>query len=138
MTWSILARDPATGANSINVIAPTVAAADQLATRLKALPQVNTAMTIDTFIPADQPAKLALIADVAKALDPVLTLEPRAAPSDADVVEALNLRAGDLGVAVPAVGGGRSRVFGSGGGVWHYRDANPGSLPGTTRSWRNL
>ena len=99
-TYLDLRRDPATGANSINVVAPSVAAVDGLAARLKALPQVNTAMTIDTFIPADQPAKLAMIADVAKALDPVLGLAPRPAPSDADVVEALNLRAGDLSRAV--------------------------------------
>jgi hopanoid biosynthesis associated RND transporter like protein HpnN len=99
-TYLDLRRDPATGANSINVVAPSVAAAEALADRLKALPQVGNAMTIDTFIPADQPAKLAMIADMAKALDPVLGLAPRPAPSDEDVVETLNLRAGDLARAV--------------------------------------
>ena len=53
-------------------------------------------MTIDTFVPSDQPAKLALIAEAAKTLDPVLALPPRAAPTDEEIVGALNLRADAL------------------------------------------
>jgi uncharacterized protein len=48
-----------------------------MAQRLKTLPQVRTVMSIDTFVPSDQPAKLALIAGAAKALGPVLALPPR-------------------------------------------------------------
>jgi hopanoid biosynthesis associated RND transporter like protein HpnN len=99
-TYLDLRRDPATGANSINVLAPSVQAADEIAGRLKALPQVGTAMTVDTFIPGDQPAKLALIAEAAKALDPVLALPAREAPTDEEIVEALNLRADALTRAV--------------------------------------
>jgi hopanoid biosynthesis associated RND transporter like protein HpnN len=95
-TYLDLRRDPATGANSINLLAPSAQAADELARRLKALPQIGDVMTIDTFVPGDQEAKLALIADAAKALDPVLALPARGAPTDEEIVAALKQRAGDL------------------------------------------
>ena len=46
-------------------------------------------MTIADFIPADQPEKLALIAQAAAVLNPVLRVPPRPAPTDADNVAAL-------------------------------------------------
>ena len=92
-TYLDLRRDPATGANSINMLAASPQAADEMAQRLKASPQVGTVRTIDSFIPADQEAKLALIAAAAKALDPVLALPARPAPTDTETVEALELRA---------------------------------------------
>ena len=95
-TYLDLRRDPATGANSINMLAASVQAADEMAKRLKASPQVGTVRTIDSFIPADQDAKLALIAEAAKALDPVLALPARPAPTDEEIVAALKQRAGDL------------------------------------------
>jgi hopanoid biosynthesis associated RND transporter like protein HpnN len=95
-TYLDLRRDPTTGANAINIAAPSVPAAAEIAQRLKALPEVNTVTTIESFVPGDQAAKLALIADAAKALDPVLNLPVRAAPTDAEIVEALELRAGAL------------------------------------------
>jgi uncharacterized protein len=95
-TYLDLRRDPATGANSINMLAASVPAADEMARRLKASPQVGTVRTIDSFIPADQEAKLALIAEAAKALDPVLALPARTAPTDEEIVAALKQRAGDL------------------------------------------
>jgi len=67
-----------------------------MARRLKASPQVGTVRTIDSFVPADQEAKLASIAAAAKALDPVLALPARPAPTDEEIVAALKQRAGDL------------------------------------------
>ena len=95
-TYLDLRRDPATGANSINMLAASVKAADEMASRLKASPQVGTVRTIDSFVPADQEAKLASIAAAAKALDPVLALPARPAPTDEEIVAALKQRAGDL------------------------------------------
>src|SRR6516162_4134503 len=95
-TYLDLRRDPAMGANSINMVAPSEQAADEMARRLKTLPQVRTVTTMDSFVPSDQPAKLALIAQAAKTLAPVLALPSRAAPTDQEIVEALNLRAGAL------------------------------------------
>jgi uncharacterized protein len=95
-TYLDLRRDPTTGANAINIAAPSVQAAGEIALRLRALPEVNTATTIESFVPGDQTAKLALIADAAKVLDPVLNLPARPAPTDAEIVEALELRADGL------------------------------------------
>jgi hopanoid biosynthesis associated RND transporter like protein HpnN len=95
-TYLDLRRDPTTGTNAINIAAPSVQAAADIAQKLKALPEVNTVTTIQTFVPGDQTTKLALIAEAAKVLDPVLALPARPAPTDAEVVEALNLRADGL------------------------------------------
>src|ERR1700722_13307001 len=95
-TYLDLRRDPATGINAINIAAPSVQAAGEIAQKLRALPEVNRVTTIESFVPADQTAKLALIADAAKVLDPVLALPARAAPTDAEIVEALELRADGL------------------------------------------
>jgi uncharacterized protein len=88
-TYLDLRRDPSTGASSVNVLVPSVAAADRAARRLKAVPEVDRVMTIADFIPADQPEKLAMIAEAAVALNPVLRAPPRPPPTDADNVEAL-------------------------------------------------
>jgi uncharacterized protein len=88
-TYLDLRRDQTTGANAVNVLAPSRDAAEQMKSRLKALPQVARAMTIEDFIPGDQSEKLALIGDAAAALDPVLDVPARPAPTDADNVAAL-------------------------------------------------
>jgi hopanoid biosynthesis associated RND transporter like protein HpnN len=88
-TYLDLRRDPKVGANSVNVLLPSTAAADQAAQRLKALPEVDRVTTIADFVPPDQPDKLAMIAEAATALNPVLRAPPRPAPTDADNVEAL-------------------------------------------------
>ncbi len=88
-TYLDLRRDPNVGANSINLLVPSNAAADEATRRLKALPQVEKVMTIADFIPADQPEKLAMIAQAAAALNPVLRAPPRPTPTDEDNVAAL-------------------------------------------------
>jgi uncharacterized protein len=95
-TYLDLRRDPTTGINAINIAAPSVRAAAESAARLKALPEVNTVKTIESFVPGDQTAKLALIAEAAKVLDPVLDLPPRPAPTDAEIAETLEPRADAL------------------------------------------
>jgi hopanoid biosynthesis associated RND transporter like protein HpnN len=95
-TYLDLRRDPTTGANAINIAAPSVGAAGEIAQKLEVLPEVNKVTTIASFVPGDQTAKLALIADAAKVLDPVLGLPARPAPTDAEIVEALTLRADGL------------------------------------------
>ena len=88
-TYLELRRDPRVGANSINVLVPSTAAAEDASRRLKALPEVDRVMTIADFVPADQPEKLAMIAEAAAALNPVLRAPPRPPPTDADNIEAL-------------------------------------------------
>jgi len=85
-----LAHDPDRSPNAMDVLAPTREAAAALKARLVKLPTVAKVLTIDDFIPGDQEAKLALIADAALLLD--LSLNPidtKPAPSDAEVVASL-------------------------------------------------
>ena len=58
-TYLELKNDPESGANDIQVLEPTLAAADQMAAKLRALPQVARVMTLSSFIPDDQQQKLA-------------------------------------------------------------------------------
>jgi hopanoid biosynthesis associated RND transporter like protein HpnN len=105
-TYLDLRRDPKAGANDIQVLAPTLADADQIATRLKALPQVSRTTTLSTFIPDKQQEKLPLIENAAKALDSSLNppkLNP--APTDADNVAMLNSTVDALNRLAEAAGG---------------------------------
>jgi hopanoid biosynthesis associated RND transporter like protein HpnN len=95
-TYLDLRRDPNTGANSVHVLTPSLAAAEETARRLKALPEVDHVMTLADMIPADQPEKLARIGEAATALDQTLRAPLRTSPTDADNIEALKTRIDDL------------------------------------------
>ena len=102
-TYLELKSDPESGANDIEVLQPTLAAADQLAAKLRDLPQVARVATLTTFIPTQQQEKLPLIRNAATSLNAALNPTAPAAPtSDAQTVgminstvEALNRLAGD-------------------------------------------
>lgn len=96
-TLSDLMRDPLRTPNTIDVMAADADSAVVLARRLAALPEVAQAITLDSFVPPDQDAKLAVIQDAAILLD--LTLNPfDIAPpaSDAETISALNAVAAKL------------------------------------------
>lgn len=92
-----LMRNPDQSPNSLEIIAPSVAAANRLATRLEKLPEVAHARTVSSFVPPDQGPKLAAIADASNllsfSLDP-LVVAP--APSDQEVVDSLRSAAAGL------------------------------------------
>jgi len=89
-TFLDLRSDPNTGANAINVMTESEADAKRIAARLEQLPEVLRVMSLDSFVPEDQPEKLQLIAQGAKILGPALNPdEVDAAPSDAENIEAL-------------------------------------------------
>jgi hopanoid biosynthesis associated RND transporter like protein HpnN len=98
-----LMSDPDQSPDTVEIVAPSLAAADALARRLERLPEVSQARTASSFIPEDQPQKLAAIGDAATLLD--LTLDPLAlapAPTDADTIAALRAAAVDLRAAAGA------------------------------------
>ena len=64
-----LMKDPQTSPNTIDVLAPSVDAADKLAGRLSKLPEVGQVLTLKSFVPDDQQAKLAAISDASLLLD---------------------------------------------------------------------
>ncbi len=89
-TFLDLRKDPNTGANAINVLTTSEAEAKKIEARLEKLPEVLRVMSIDTFVPEDQPAKLQLIAKAARVVGPALNPDSvDAAPTDQENVEAL-------------------------------------------------
>ena len=89
-TFLDLRKDPNTGANAINVLTTSEAEAKKIEARLEKLPEVLRVMSIDSFVPEDQPAKLRLIAQAARVVGPALNPDQvDAAPTDEENVEAL-------------------------------------------------
>jgi hopanoid biosynthesis associated RND transporter like protein HpnN len=96
-TFLDLRKDPNTGANAINVMTNSEADAKKIEEKLAKVPEVLRTMSLDSFVPEDQPAKLKLIAQGAKVLNPALNPDSiDAAPSDAENIEALKGSAGNL------------------------------------------
>jgi hopanoid biosynthesis associated RND transporter like protein HpnN len=96
-TFLDLRKDPNTGANAINVMTNSEAGAKKIEARLEKVPEVLRVMSLDSFVPEDQPAKLKLIAQAAKVVGPALNPDSiDAAPSDEENVEALKGSADNL------------------------------------------
>ena len=86
-TYLALKNDPDSGFNDIQVLAPSLEAADQVAAKLRALPEVKRVLTLSSFIPTDQQQKLPLIQNAAKVLLPLLNpTAPSQPPTDAQNV----------------------------------------------------
>ena len=98
-TLLALKDSPEASVNDVAVLAPSLAAADQTARRLSALPEVGRTTTLSTFIPTDQPAKLAAIGSAAQALLPALAQTPAPAATDAQRVAALKRASKQLAYA---------------------------------------
>ncbi|GAB1715614.1 MAG: RND transporter [Nitrobacter sp.] len=96
-TYLDLRKDPETGTNAINVMVRSEQEAKQVEARLAKLPEVASTRGLDSFVPADQPEKLKLIAQGAKVLGPALnpdSVDPP--PSDQENVDALKETADSL------------------------------------------
>jgi hopanoid biosynthesis associated RND transporter like protein HpnN len=90
-TYLQLEKEQESGVNDIQALEPTLAAADQLAVKLRALPQVARVVTLSTFIPDHQQQKLPLIQSAAKTLDPALNPPSvNSPPTDAENVAIIN------------------------------------------------
>jgi uncharacterized protein len=83
-TFRDLAADPDHSPYEVDVLAPSLAEAERLAQQFEALPEVEHAVTLASFVPDDQDAKLAAIENVAETLRPGLALAAadRLAPPD--------------------------------------------------------
>jgi len=79
-TLADLMDQPLTNPYSIDIVARSRAEADALAARLEKLPEVGDVVTLMSFVPADQPAKLEAIADAASLLNASLAPRAPAAP----------------------------------------------------------
>ncbi len=75
-----LMDSPLTNPFTANIMRPTVAQAAAMAAPLTRLPLVDHVVGLQSFVPVDQPAKLAAIADANSILAPILTAQPPATP----------------------------------------------------------
>jgi hopanoid biosynthesis associated RND transporter like protein HpnN len=101
-----LMKDPNESPNTLELIEPSLAIAEAKAASLARLSTVAETRTLASFVPDDQPEKLAAIADAATlldlTLDPIVTAPP---PSDAEVVAALQQAASSLRAAASSSSG---------------------------------
>jgi len=88
-TYLDVRGDPAAGASAIDVLAPSQAAARDIAGRVREVPEVSEVRTLDSFVPENQDRKLALIRTAADTLLPVLDARTASPPTDAQNVAAL-------------------------------------------------
>ncbi|WP_042879843.1 MMPL family transporter [Cupriavidus necator] len=91
---------PQAGTDDVSVLAPSLAAASGIAGKLAALPEVARVVTLQTFIPDDQPLKLQAIGQASAALMPALT-QPTATPAS-DLVRVNALRNASRQLAIAA------------------------------------
>jgi hopanoid biosynthesis associated RND transporter like protein HpnN len=86
-----LMKDPNQTPNTLEYVEPNLAAADALAAKIRPVAEVSGVRTLSSFVPDDQAAKIAIIADASNLLDlslnPIVVSPP---PSDAEVVDSLN------------------------------------------------
>jgi hopanoid biosynthesis associated RND transporter like protein HpnN len=101
-----LMNDPNQSPNTLELIEPSLAVAQAKAAALARLSTVSETRTLASFVPDDQPEKLAAIADAATlldlTLDPIVTAPP---PSDVEVVAALQQAATGLRAAAASSAG---------------------------------
>jgi hopanoid biosynthesis associated RND transporter like protein HpnN len=81
-----LINNPVTNPYTIDVLAPDAAAAQAISPRLEALPSVSGVISINSFVPADQQQKLAVIADANTILAPTLAPHGTAATVTAEQI----------------------------------------------------
>jgi hopanoid biosynthesis associated RND transporter like protein HpnN len=98
--------DPSIGVNAINVVVPSSGKVDDVANRLRKLPQVAQVMTLANFVPQDQPQKLAMIQSLERKVGPLLRRPAGNPASDADNIAALNAGADQLNKFVANAKGG--------------------------------
>jgi hopanoid biosynthesis associated RND transporter like protein HpnN len=98
--FRMLASDPGNSPYTIQVLAPSLAEADRLATRLAALPEVDKTLTLSTFVPTAQEEKLSIIEGLqfalAGALEPMATSEAIAATEEVTSMREFTARLGNL------------------------------------------
>jgi uncharacterized protein len=103
-TYRALAADPATSPDAAEVLADGLAQADALAARLARLDQVDDAITLSSFVPKDQDAKLDLISSLGFYLGPSLEPGHAADPLDGAGRQAALARLTASAEAVKAAG----------------------------------
>ena len=91
-----LMKDPEASSYTIDALEPSLADAETLAAKLRAIPQVDHVMTLASFVPDDQPAKLAFLSDSKTLLAPTLSLPQMPAPSEGEIYASMTKLSAEL------------------------------------------
>ena len=89
-TLNDLIADPVTSPYSIEILQPSLAAAEALAPKLRVLPTVDGVLTLNSLVPDDQARKRRLIADAADILMTTLNVQPEPHPDAAALRTAIH------------------------------------------------
>ena len=85
-----LMKDPDTSPNTIDVLAPSLDATDALTAKLQKSPLIGMVLSLKSFVPEDQPKKLAMISDASFLLDAALNpFVVKPPPSDGENIASL-------------------------------------------------
>ena len=98
-----LMNDPDTSPNTVEVLKGNLPDALAAADRLRQLPEVGRVLTIQSFVPKEQEAKLALIDDASFFFQNTLNLEPENAPSNAEIKAAIEKLVPELNDAASGI-----------------------------------
>jgi hopanoid biosynthesis associated RND transporter like protein HpnN len=96
-TLNDLMGDPLTTPYTIDILAPSQAVAEEIASKLSGLPEVAQLLYLKSFVPGDQEAKLDILRDARTLLDP--TLDPASTkppPSDTEILASIRRCAANL------------------------------------------
>ncbi|GAB5374673.1 MAG: MMPL family transporter [Acuticoccus sp.] len=106
-TFLDLSRNPDTAPNTLQVLVPALADIAPMKARLEALPEVGRAVSVASFMPDGQAAKLALIGAARQALHDALTASAAPEPASAqETTAALSRAAATLSGAAQFLPGG--------------------------------
>jgi hopanoid biosynthesis associated RND transporter like protein HpnN len=104
-TLNDLMNDPLTNPYTMQALLPSLGAVTTVTPRLQKVPQVEDVLSLQSFVPENQPAKLAMIADALSVLGP--TLAPPVHPPSFDAAALRNatvLLSGKLNALLPKLG----------------------------------
>ena len=98
-TLNDLMSDPMNTPYTIEILTPSPDAAASLAKQLDALSEVDQTITISSFVPDDQDAKLAILTDARTLLAPTLSPAPaiiKPPPTDREILDAIRATDAEL------------------------------------------
>jgi hypothetical protein len=98
-----LMNDPDTSPNTVEILKRSLPEALAAADRLRQLPEVGRVLTIQSFVPEDQDAKLALIDDASFFFQNTLNLEAEHAPSNVEIKTAIEKLVPELNEAASRI-----------------------------------
>ncbi len=108
-----LASAPDASPYTIQLLSPTLAAADALAARIATLPEADETVTLSSYVAADQDEKLDIVEGMRMSLSALLDASPVAPPAAAEEVQAVDAFAAKLAsaeIAEPSLAAAGARL----------------------------